>query len=412
MHGTTGSTRGVAPWLQGALVIAVPAHVLGLTVCGTRVPVRLTRQFRLAGLSGPVVWVLCNDSQMGLLPTRALRDLKKEGIIVTSLQGMEGLLQGLKVRRFVYVSGEIVFSGDGLFEALRESDDKCVFTEYGWGSVLSKDVDFSVLKRWMSSLCLARPESLVLKKGVEQKSLTVEKQKFFGRLKNEKDVCFLEKEVLKHVGRPQDPNFARLTRGPLSNSLSLTLAKMEFTPNMVTTMAILTGLTGAFMISQMSFGWVFLGALMLIASRVLDDCDGAVARMTIKQTPFGAVFDISGDIIVYLALFAALGFGLHFERPDFGHLTAMYILVAGAVITTVLLFIFVLKTNLREESRLIAFLERTASGDVAYFFFPFAVINRPEWFLWASAVGSQVFWMLLAIAVFLHKRKKNDQRAF
>jgi len=376
------------------LIIAIPRHVSGLQTGGLPIPVRLTRQFRKAGVGGPVVWVVSSQDDRRFWENRATR----ENVVVHTPQTLIQAWPPLQSSRLVWVPGDLVFSGEGLSKTLADRRGTGV-TPSGWGMIPAGDAQ-ERLKEWAVSVCAGMPAVPPRKDEIH-----VPEQKYSQQVTDCQSARDVEYLVLKNLKRDQDPNFPRLTGRRFSNGLSLLAARWGMSANMVTASAITTGLIGVLMILKAQYAWVLAGALLLMVSRILDDCDGAVARMTFQESKFGAVFDITGDIVVYLGVFLALGFGLHRSDPSANYLWAMGLLLFGGAVTTVLLLIFVTGTRMREHSSLVAFLERTASGDVAYIFFPFALANITGWFLWASAVGAQVYWMVLAAAIFLQLRK-------
>jgi phosphatidylglycerophosphate synthase len=94
-----------------------------------------------------------------------------------------------------------------------------------------------------------------------------------------------------------DRHFRRLIDPPL-NRLGRALAVKGFTADGVTLIGLGLGLFAALLIS---FGWTILALIPLMASRIADGLDGAVARAT-KKTDFGGYLDISADFLFYGAI--------------------------------------------------------------------------------------------------------------
>jgi phosphatidylglycerophosphate synthase/uncharacterized membrane protein YbhN (UPF0104 family) len=232
-------------------------------------------------------------------------------------------------------------------------------------------------------------------------------QTILGRAVNTGAAAQLSRAVVAALGRAEDPNFTRLFGRTLSKWLSRRLAARGVTPNMVTLMGIAVGLGAAALIAQVGYLYTLAGAILLVFSRILDDCDGEVARLTLRQSVFGARLDVAGDIIVHAAAFLAVATSLHRSDPSGGYLWTVPLLLFGGAMTTVLVLGFVTGTSLPRESRLLRFMERSASGDFAYIFLVFAVIGRPQWFLWAAAIGAQFYWAVLGIAVLAFSRKQT-----
>jgi len=81
--------------------------------------------------------------------------------------------------------------------------------------------------------------------------------------------------------------------------------RLGITPNQVSMLAVLFGLSCALAFTQRYF---LAGALLLIVSAVLDLVDGSVARKNHTESKFGAVFDWVADKYVDAAVILGVGF--------------------------------------------------------------------------------------------------------
>ena len=91
---------------------------------------------------------------------------------------------------------------------------------------------------------------------------------------------------------------------PPLNRAGRALAGIGVTANMLTFAGLALGLGGAVAIA---LGHVWAGLALIVANRVLDGLDGAVARAT-KPTALGGYFDIVADFAFYVSI--PLGFGV------------------------------------------------------------------------------------------------------
>jgi phosphatidylglycerophosphate synthase len=91
---------------------------------------------------------------------------------------------------------------------------------------------------------------------------------------------------------------------PPLNRAGRALAGLGVTANMLTFAGLALGLGGAVAIA---LGHVWAGLALIVANRVLDGLDGAVARAT-KPTALGGYFDIVADFAFYVSI--PLGFGV------------------------------------------------------------------------------------------------------
>jgi len=78
----------------------------------------------------------------------------------------------------------------------------------------------------------------------------------------------------------------------VSLPLSGYLAQWKTSPNLITLIAILFGVLGAWLAANTHLIW---GALCFQINSILDGCDGEVARLNVRQSNFGKKFDIYGD---------------------------------------------------------------------------------------------------------------------
>ena len=85
------------------------------------------------------------------------------------------------------------------------------------------------------------------------------------------------------------------------------------TPNAITLIGFAVCVAAAYVVSN---GWLLAGGIVFLVGGGLDMFDGALARMTGKASPFGALMDSVFDRLGEAALF--VGMGLYFLQGDFG----------------------------------------------------------------------------------------------
>ena len=98
--------------------------------------------------------------------------------------------------------------------------------------------------------------------------------------------------------------FARRLIDPPLNAAGRAIAQRGYSADHVTLIGLCLGLFSALLIS---LGWSLLALIPLLASRIADGLDGAVARAT-RKTDFGGYFDIAADFLFYGAIPAAFVF--------------------------------------------------------------------------------------------------------
>jgi len=112
---------------------------------------------------------------------------------------------------------------------------------------------------------------------------------------------------------------------PPLNAVGRALASAGISANMLTFAGLALGLGGA---AAVALGNVWLGLALIIANRVLDGLDGAVARAS-TPTPLGGYFDIVADFAFYVSV--PMGFGVLANENTLPAL----VLVASFVLTGV-----------------------------------------------------------------------------
>ena len=112
---------------------------------------------------------------------------------------------------------------------------------------------------------------------------------------------------------------------PPLNRLGSALARRGGTANAITFLGLALGLAGA---AAISVGYFSAGLGLILANRLLDGLDGAVARAN-GPTVLGGYFDIVADFAFYVSV--PLGFGL----VDPANTQAALVLVASFVLTGV-----------------------------------------------------------------------------
>ena len=213
-------------------------------------------------------------------------------------------------------------------------------------------------------------------------------------LRDPKDVERAEHDLVRSLRKDTDGYLARLDRG-ISIPVSLALTRTAITPNAVTASSLLVGLLGAGVLAVPAYGAAIAGALLLWCSCILDGCDGEVARLQLLSTPWGARFDAVTDNVVHVAVFLALPVHLHLSRAHAAVIPAGLVLIAGVLLSMASVWWLILRQPSPRRGPGALLYERVASRDFIYVLLALAVVHRLEWFLWAAAGGSHVFWLTL-----------------
>ena len=209
----------------------------------------------------------------------------------------------------------------------------------------------------------------------------------------------VERVLFRGLESASDGWVDRYVNRKLSPWFSRRFLRVPLTPNQVTLIALAIGLLAAFCFAR--GGWLsgVVGALLLQWSAVIDCCDGEVARLTFLESTSGYYLDIVCDNIVHVAVFAGIAWS------SFQVLGQTYVLLLGglAALGTTMAFVVVLVTRHGRTRQPSAALDRLidalANRDFSLILVICALTGTLEWFLWALAIGVNLFWpIVLALA--------------
>ena len=110
------------------------------------------------------------------------------------------------------------------------------------------------------------------------------------------------------------------------------LAKLGVSPNMVTLAGLVGAAISAWLISE---GMLWIGGVVMLFAGILDLFDGALARSTGRDSPFGALLDSVVDRVSEIVVL--LGLLIYYARGDSLEGTVLvYLAVGGSVMVSYL----------------------------------------------------------------------------
>lgn len=191
------------------------------------------------------------------------------------------------------------------------------------------------------------------------------------------------------------------------------LARTSLTPNHITFASLLAGLGAAAAIAMGGYLPTLAGALLLVLSYVLDNCDGEIARLKSLSSELGMVFDSATDWVVHAAFFAALGWG---TWATTGRSWWLW-LAASAVLGTTVNSAISIPREVRTAraagapagpaapgtgprpgagwcEHLVFFLRELSRADFCFLVVALALVDAPWLLLPAGAVGAHLYWVL------------------
>jgi phosphatidylglycerophosphate synthase len=229
-------------------------------------------------------------------------------------------------------------------------------------------------------------------------------------IRNMADIPLAEQRLLDSLQRGK-PEFEGVVDTHLNRRVSRVFTRLflrlRLSPNTITGVSTLIGLLAAIAFAFGTYISGIIGALLLQLSAVVDCCDGEVARITFAESRLGEQLDLFGDNLVHVALFAGLAWGVFVREVAMGtsSLLPLGLGVAAMLANGLSLWLVIRTKRLRDAGRLSSdaqaarvdtVLKKLASRDFSIVLLLFAVLNWLEWFLWLAAIGSNLFWIMLA----------------
>ena len=198
-----------------------------------------------------------------------------------------------------------------------------------------------------------------------------------------------EAALYERLGRAGDGWFTRVVDRRFSRWLTRRLLPTGIAPNTVTLVSILIGIVGGSCFALGVPGMAAIGALLFLASTIIDGCDGEIARLTFRESVFGARLDILGDNLVHLFLFGGIAIGLYRRSADPAIATLGVALVLGVLFAMTTVYACVIRREPNPAQR--SLFEAFASREFAYLLVVLTLVGRLDWFLWLSTFGTYLF---------------------
>lgn len=180
---------------------------------------------------------------------------------------------------------------------------------------------------------------------------------------------------------------------------------LGLSPNAITAIATMIGLSAAAGFAWGAYQAGIIAALLFQLAAVIDCCDGEVARLTFTESSFGAWLDIAADNLVHIAIFGGIALGAYARSAGIDGAWIPLSLGTVAVVGNGLGFWLVNKAQQIRAARgwktpfhaawSDFMLKNVASRDFSVIVLLFAVVDKLEWFLWLTAIGSTVFWLVM-----------------
>lgn len=217
------------------------------------------------------------------------------------------------------------------------------------------------------------------------------------RVRDREEAISASRDLWNSLTSSSDGWVDRVFNRPVGRPLARWLSRTWVTPNQISVASVLLGVVAGGMFALGQHAWLIAGALLFQLSAVLDCVDGDVARVVFKESPLGKWLDLVGDQVVHVSVFAGIATGLLARDSTVPAGWLGVIAVAGALLS----FGVVLRGMKRSrekggDQRLARLLDAATNRDFSVLVLILSLADRLEVFLWLAAVGSHLFWMMLA----------------
>ena len=180
------------------------------------------------------------------------------------------------------------------------------------------------------------------------------------------------------------------------------------TPNHITTLRLLTGLSASAVLAIGDPTWSIWGGVLWLVSDQLDRADGELARLSGQSSKWGHQYDFVSDMIVLAAFFIGAGIGL--RDSVLGYWAIPMGVVAGvtAAACTGMAESFTQKTD--GEGRIYSSCWGFDFDDIMMLFAPVIWLDWLMYFVAAASIGAPIF-ALLTVYLLRSKLKRGMKTA-
>ncbi|MFQ5969521.1 MAG: sugar phosphate nucleotidyltransferase [Nitrososphaerales archaeon] len=126
---------------------------------------------------------------------------------------------------------------------------------------------------------------------------------------DDKDLKNAERLLCKNLKKETDGPVSKIINRPISLRISKILLKAGITPNQVSLLSFIIGISGASLFFLGEYFYLILGGILVQIHSIMDGCDGEVARLKLRETKYGAWFDAVLDRYADAAIILGLTYG-------------------------------------------------------------------------------------------------------
>ena len=229
-------------------------------------------------------------------------------------------------------------------------------------------------------------------------------------------IFFVENQLFKDLIKDTEGFMSRHFERKISIAISKRLVETSITPNQITVISMLIGLSGAFFMGISRGLWQILGSILFLTHSIMDGCDGEIARIKFSESRLGGLLDFWGDNVVHSVVFIAIAWEWwNRTRAFFPLLLAMFAVLgclasAGMVYWKTMRFknekgpLYTHVSSLKEKNKLKEIADFLSRRDFIYLVVILSFFKHLDWFLICSSLGTPAFLLIL---LWLHTKESR-----
>ncbi len=200
-----------------------------------------------------------------------------------------------------------------------------------------------------------------------------------------------EEEIVRLSDKPSDRPHVVWVRKQIMPLLRF-FAHKDIHPNQVTWLGFIIHILGCCILLLKSYLAGIVGSLMLILSWVFDCADGTLARITMQESQEGKKLDTTLGNISNLAVFTALLWREYSRSPII--FIALLLIILTGIGLSYYIHEKMPKKDHSYETKIASILTKINHRDYAFVILAFALLGGLKIFIWMSAIGIHIYWML------------------
>lgn len=201
-----------------------------------------------------------------------------------------------------------------------------------------------------------------------------------------------EEGILELAGKPSDRPHVVWVRRKLLPLLRF-CSERGINPNSITWLGFAVHIIGCLMLIPKSYFLGILATLVLVLSWVLDCADGSLARVTMKESPYGKKLDTVLGNVSNIILFIALIVREYGDRPFATIFFTLAILTGVVIAYRIHEKVPVIGTS-KIPSGISSVLTKINHRDYTIILFLLAIFDAFKLFIWVSLIGVHAYWII------------------